>query len=189
MTCIVGVVKDGKVYIGGDSAGVAGYSLVARADSKVFVKDKFVFGFTSSFRMGQVLRYAFTPPVRHPDTDIMEYMVTSFIDGLRTALKAAGFAARDKEQEMAGTFLVGYEGRLFHIYDDYQVGEGIAGYDACGCGEDIARGALYATPDEDPHARITKALQAAETFSAGVRAPFLVLSGPVATEGGGGSKV
>lgn len=55
MTCIVGLVENNKVYIGGDSAGVAGLSLMKRADEKVFKKDEFIFGFTSSFRMGQLI--------------------------------------------------------------------------------------------------------------------------------------
>lgn len=38
MTCIVGVAEGGKVWIGGDSAGVdsGNYSLTVRADRKVF---------------------------------------------------------------------------------------------------------------------------------------------------------
>ena len=35
MTCIVGLVHEGVVYIGGDSAGVGGLSLTVRADEKV----------------------------------------------------------------------------------------------------------------------------------------------------------
>ncbi len=36
MTCIVGLVDNGKVYIGGDSAGCAGYDVRIREDQKVF---------------------------------------------------------------------------------------------------------------------------------------------------------
>ena len=35
MTCIVGIVENDHVYIAGDSAGVAGYHLDLRADSKL----------------------------------------------------------------------------------------------------------------------------------------------------------
>ena len=42
MTCIVGLVEKGNVYIGGDSAGVGGYSLTVRADRKVFRNGDFV---------------------------------------------------------------------------------------------------------------------------------------------------
>ena len=39
MTCIAGLVdSNGDIYIGGDSAGVAGYDLTIRADEKVFKK-------------------------------------------------------------------------------------------------------------------------------------------------------
>lgn len=175
MTCIAGIrTDDGRVYIGGDSAGIGGMSLSVRADQKVFINGEFLFGFTSSFRMGQVLRYAFTPPKRHPDKDIMTFMVTEFIDGVRDAFKAAGVARKSDEVEACGTFLVGYAGRLFNISDDYQVGEAACGYDAVGCGADIANGALFANSG-DPEGRIRQALQAAEAHSAGVRGPFHVL--------------
>jgi len=36
MTAICAVVHDDKVWMGGDSAGVAGYSLIPRSDPKVF---------------------------------------------------------------------------------------------------------------------------------------------------------
>lgn len=176
MTCIAGVVHDGKVYIGGDSAGVGGYSLSVRADEKVFVNGSFLFGFTSSFRMGQVLQYAFKPPKRYSDKSIMEFMVTDFIDAIREAFKGAGVAKKDSEVETCGNFLVGYEGRLFNIMDDYQVGEAACGYDAIGCGMDIALGALHVSGDVEPNSRIRGALAAAEQHSAGVRGPFKILN-------------
>jgi ATP-dependent protease HslVU (ClpYQ) peptidase subunit len=172
MTCIVGTVEDGKVFIGGDSAGVGGYSLTVRADRKVFKNGDFVLGFTSSFRMGQLLHHAFTPPKRHPDTDIDKFMVTDFVNGVRDCLKTGGYAERSNEVETGGIFLVGYAGRLFRIDSDYQVGESADGYDAAGCGEDIARGALYANPSGKPLDRLKIALEAAERFSAGVRGPY-----------------
>jgi len=172
MTCIVGIAEGGKVYIGGDSAGVGGYSLTVRADKKVFVNGDFVMGFTTSFRMGQLLHHAFTPPKRHPDTDIDKFMVTDFINAVRDCLKSGGYAGRQNETESGGTFLVGYSGRLFRIDGDYQVGEAVDGFDAVGCGDDIARGALFANPAGKPQDRLRVALEAAERFSAGVRAPF-----------------
>lgn len=62
MTCIVGLVDKGSIYMGGDSAGVAGLSVTTRADEKVFLNGPFIMGFTTSFRMGQILRYKFVPP-------------------------------------------------------------------------------------------------------------------------------
>ena len=177
MTVIVGLVHHGAVHIGGDSAGVAGYDLTIRADHKVFANGPYLFGFTSSFRMGQLIRFALTPPEPHGDLD--RFMVTEFIDAIRDCLKAGGFAKKDNEQEEGGCFLVGIQGRLFKVDDDYQVGESLDGYTAAGCGEATALGALYATTDRmAPTRRVEIALKAAERFSAGVRGPFIIRSLP-----------
>ena len=175
MTCIVGLVDKGVVYIGGDSAGVGGYSLRTRADRKVFRNGDFIFGFTTSFRMGQLLHYALNPPKRHPDTEVDKFMVTDFINAVRDCLKSGGYAEKHNDAEQGGTFLVGYAGRLFEVHGDYQVGETKSGYSAVGCGEDIALGAMFAAKGK-PRDRIEIALQAAEAFSAGVCGPFHIIS-------------
>ncbi|MGG4462618.1 hypothetical protein ABEO79_00165 [Micromonospora provocatoris] len=183
MTCIVGLVHNNRVYIGGDSAGVGGYSITTRADEKVFVKGEFVMGFTSSFRMGQLLRYKLNIPYHKPEVDTFEYMVTEFVEAVRQCLKDGGFSRSNDGEEAGGTFLVGYRGELFVIFDDYQVGKSTLGYDAVGCGEDIAKGSLYSSIDhtsfnEYPESRIIEALSASEQFNAGVRGPFKVVSSP-----------
>lgn len=180
MTCIAGIAQDGKVWIGGDSAGVAGYTLVVRADEKVFVRGEFAYGFTTSFRMGDLLRYAFSPPEQTSKQEDREYLVTSWTDALRQCLKAGGFAKVENGVERGGSFLAGYRGRLYEVCGDFQVGEAASGYAAVGCGVEIALGALFATGDDrewlPPEGRILTALAAAETHSAGVRGPFTVVS-------------
>lgn len=177
MTCIVGFVEGNSVWIGGDSAGVAGLDLTVRADQKVFRNGPMLFGFTSSFRMGQVLRYALSIPDHDPRVDVERYMVTSFIDSVRSVLKDKGFATKQNEQESGGHFLVGYRGRLFKVESDYQVGIPVDGFDACGCGDQVARGALFATAETLHGAdRVEMALRAAERHSAGVRGPFSIQS-------------
>src|SRR4051812_42965869 len=111
MTAIVGLVHDGTVHIGGDSAGGGGYSLTIRADAKVFTNGPYVMGFTSSFRMGQLLHHALKPP--EPDGDLEAFMTTTFIDAVRECLKTGGWAAKENEREEGGVFLVGVHGRLF----------------------------------------------------------------------------
>lgn len=173
MTCIVGLVDKGDVYIGGDSAGVAGLSLSIRADEKVFGNGPFVMGFTTSFRMGQLLRYKFSPPAQTVHQNDMEYMVTSFIDAARQCFSGNGFG--DKDATVGGTFLVGYKGNLYNVEGDYQVGKSQAPFDAVGCGSDLALGSLYSTEGLSPEKRINLALSAASTFSAGVAPPFVIL--------------
>ena len=175
MTCIVGLVHKGHVFLGGDSAGVDGhYRLTVRADRKVFRNGDFIMGFTSSFRMGQLLAFKFSPPKPRTGVDTMSYMVTDFIDAARALMKDGGFARMKDSAEEGGTFLVGYSGRLFHISNDFQVGESTHGFDACGCGDEIALGSLRSTRTwTDPTARLKEALESAEMFSAGVRGPFV----------------
>lgn len=178
MTCIVGLVDKGKVYIGGDSAGVdGGLGLQVRADQKVFLNGGMAFGCALSFRMGQLLRHSLHVPRHHPDDDVHKYMVVDFIDAVRKCLKEGGYASRENEVETGGLFLVGYAGRLFYIDTDYQVGETTHGYAACGCGADIALGSI-GTSSGDPRNRIKKAIEMAERHSAGVRGPFHIVSAP-----------
>ena len=176
MTCIVGLVDNGKIYMGGDSAGVSGLNIRIRADQKVFKTGEFIMGFTSSFRMGDLLKYDFNPPKRHPDIDVFKYMVTEFINEVRNCLKRGGYAKLKEGEELGGTFLVGYAGNLFKIDSDYQVGQNILPFNACGCGENYALGSLYATSCDDYHItaiqKVRVALSAAQEFSAGVREPF-----------------
>lgn len=172
MTCIVGLVFNKNVYIGGDSAGVNScFHKQIRADEKVFVKDGFIFGFTSSFRMGQLLHYSLKlPPVK---ADLMAYMVTDFVDAVRNCFKAGGYGTTLNGEDSGGFFLVGHKGRLFQIAGDYQVGEVFDRYAAVGCGQELALGSLYSSTGK-PEQRIRKALQAAAHHSAGVAAPFII---------------
>lgn len=174
MTCICGVASKGEVFIGGDSAALTGWAMTVRSDPKVFINGPFLIGFTSSFRMGQLLRFSFKPPIHHAGVSIDEYMVTSVVDAVRECLKEGGYSTKQNERESGGRFLIGYRGRLFEVTEDYQVGEALDGLAAVGCGDQVACGALYALRDLEPMERIRRALEAAERFSAGVRGPFTV---------------
>lgn len=175
MTCIVGIAVDGNVYLGADSAGVGHRGdLHLRRDAKVFRRGPFLIGFTTSFRMGQLLRFKLDVPAQCDAVDTFEFMATSFIDAVRACLSAGGFAEKEKERESGGTFLVGYRGRLFYVDNDYHVGEDIRGVAACGSGDLIALGVLYATRSKSPKARLELALEAASAFNVNVQAPFIV---------------
>jgi ATP-dependent protease HslVU (ClpYQ) peptidase subunit len=174
MTCIAGVVARGAVHLGGDSIAIGGYAMDVRTTPKVWRRGWFVIGCAGSLRAADVLRYRFapTPPPADPSFDLHRYMATDFVDALRDVLKAHGvLAVENNAEEVQAELLVGARGRLFTIDDDLQVGESEHAFAAIGCGRDLAMGALYATKGA-PRSRLTKALHAAESFSAGVRAPF-----------------
>lgn len=183
MTCIVGLVdsKRGRVIIGADSLGVDSHSFkkVVRKDRKVFRCGDFIIGCTSSYRMIDILKYKFTPPPPPLlDSDIHKYMCTDFIDEVRKVFKKSGFLKVENTfEEEGGSFLVGYKNKLFYIQGDFQVGESFSGFDSCGCGDSFANGSLYTTSKMKMSAkkRVKLALESAESLSAGVQRPFVLL--------------
>ena len=181
MTCIVGVVVNGRVWMGGDSAGVSDTDLMLRADEKVFRagrRNEFVLGFTDSFRMGQLLQFGLDDVTPPDDPKLLfRWMVKDFVDAVRELLSDGGFRKIEHEVERGGTFLVGVRGRLFHVQGDFQVAESWYYFDAVGCGKNVAIGSMYSSRDvDDPQRRVHLALSAAEAFSAGVRGPFTIIS-------------
>lgn len=173
MTCIVGMAKGGRVILGADSAGVGGaYNKHIRRDRKVFRNGELIFGFTSSFRMGQLLEFNLSPPPINEGQEAYNYAVKALIPAIRQTLKDGGYTKTVDGQECGGTFIIGFRGRLFTIYDDYQVAETIGDVAAVGCGEAYALGAMHALPDAAPMERLVAGLNAAVAYSAGVAPPF-----------------
>ena len=199
MTAIAAVIENGKLYMGGDSAGVGGYALTVRKDEKVFINGEFIIGGTTSFRMLNLLRYSFKPPEKKATSPVgkakkwfgraeswmngsekakeqtdEEFMSTCFIDAIRACFKAGGFGSGDGST--GGNFIVGCRGRLYIIDNDFQVGIPANDFAAVGCGQDLCLGSLYSTGSMPAEQRIAMALKAAEQFSAGVRGPFVIRS-------------
>jgi hypothetical protein len=163
--------------MGGDSAGVSHLNVIVRKDPKVFRNGKFLIGYTSSFRMGQLLRYKFTPPPVSKRSDLFQYMCTDFIDAARKVLKKGGYSSVESNVETGGKWLVATQGRLFTIHTDYQVGESVDLYSVVGCGADFALGSLATQPVNDPpEKRVMQSLKIATQFSSGVRPPFILLT-------------
>jgi hypothetical protein len=178
MTCIVGVTDGKTVTIGGDSAGSDDWGHVAiRSDTKVFQVGPYVMGFTTSFRMGQLLRYSLE--VEAPDSwDVDRFMATTFMNAVRTCLREGGFMKTESGQEQGGTFLVGVQGHLYVVDSDFQIGHTTAGYAAVGSGYMAALGALHATAppwfEFSPRERVELALRAASDLTAWVRPPYTI---------------
>lgn len=184
MTCIVGLVHDGIAYIGADSLGSNGYTGTIRKDKKVFhLKDinNAIIGYTSSFRMGQLLMYGtglIDPRDLHEHSIDHKYLVTKFIPNVIKLFEEGGYAQNKNGEKMGGEFLFAYKNKLYKIESDFQVSEGLYNYDACGCGEQFALGSIHSTKGliEDPITRIHMALKAASEFCVGVAPPYYILN-------------
>lgn len=175
MTCIIGLRTKEGIFIGGDSAAAEGWNIYATALKKVFLyrSSRFLIGYTSSFRMGQLLQYKLKMAAQGEQGDL-EYMVTVFVDAVRQCFKEGGFAKVENSQEEGGEFLVGYKDNLYVIYSDFQVNVSRDDYFAVGCGAHYAKGSMWATQQQEPEARIINALEAASHFSNGVCPPYYV---------------
>lgn len=177
MTCIVGYVDSGKVYIGADSCGTKCDVNTIRKDKKVFKNGEFLIGFTTSFRMGQLLRYKFKPPKIKKDEDIVKYMCTDFIDSIQKLFKDNNYGEIINGEQTGGEFLIGVRGRLFYIDPDFQVGESTKKFHSCGCGWEFALSAMYILEKTSisPENKIKLSLKSSEYFSGHVRRPFHIL--------------
>lgn len=182
MTCIVSLKQNDKIYIGGDTAAVSGLSVNVRLDVKVFRNKKMLIGYAGSFRLGQIMRFAFNPPAHPKGKDDYEYMCVDFISAVQKCFKKHGFDGQNRkdEKETCGQMLVAYKGQLYEIYEDYQVGVSSEPFTSIGCGSDLAMGAMYALhnlPKSDkisPEDKLKIALDAASTFNGGVLPPYTI---------------
>jgi len=184
MTCIVGYVdnKNRKLYLAGDSiaADVKHYHCSIRKDPKVFKRDKFLMGFTDSFRMGQLLMSdeRFKVRKQKEKESNFNFMVNAFIPAVQELFDIGGYLKIKNEVFHGGNFLVGYNGELFEIQSNFQVATYNVHYAAVGAGEFYAMASLYTSDKFDLTAeeKITLALETAVNFSGYVRPPFVILS-------------
>jgi len=183
MTLIVGIVdKNTKdIYMAGDSAATGEVVKSVVKYSKVFIRDKFIIGFCGSARMGQLLEHDERVNFRLQgslETD-MQYLVGSFIPAVQEMFRLGGFLrTNDEQQSLGGTFLIGYHGILYKIYDDFSIEYVFDDYLACGSGEYMALGSLYSTERTgglDIPYRIQIAFEAAEKFTNCVAKPITII--------------
>lgn len=201
MSVAVGLVADGVVYMGADSALTASDGSTTRIlhEPKIFRLGPMVISFVGSVRVGQIVRFQVTVPKQKPRTDVLKFMVRDFVEAVRTKLDdlgAAGTIDGDDKDGPGGhhtasmtQLLVGYAGRLFEITPDFFVSEALNGMEAIGSGGDAAIGALYAQHCflremkrrkapvvYSPRTRVMDALEAAHRATANVAPPFRIIT-------------
>ncbi len=175
MTCIVGLEHNGDVYVGADSAAVSGWKVRQTRLPKVFRNGSFLIGYTTSFRMGQILQHHLKVRPQKQGEDNASYMVHVFVEAVRECLRDKGFSKVENNREEGGLFLVGYNGTLYDVGNDFQVNSNADGLAAIGGGGDYALGALRVLEHLPPEQRLRQALEAADYFSGDVCGPFTVI--------------
>lgn len=179
MTCIIGIESNGKVYMGGDSSAISGWENERINFKKVFITSGVMIGYSTSFRMGQIIEAHLDIPTFGEGG--MYYMVNLFIPALRSVLKDNGFTTIENNHETAGSLLVGISGHLYRINEDFSVTRAMDGFTAIGIGNQFALGAMAGImrsnqPKKEPDKMILQALEIAGYFSIGVSEPYYVMS-------------
>lgn len=186
MTCVVAYKDKDSIYLGADTQGAAGYDKTDRADFKVFETHGILYGFTSSYRMGQILQYHSTKvlsEVRKEDT--FKYVVTHLVPMWRDILKNHGYTTIENNEEFGGSWVVVIDGRIFVIERDFQVGESVLPYSSVGCGMDYALGAmsiLHGDSSLNGHEKVVTAIETSMKFSCGVGGRVTVLEQSIKKE-------
>lgn len=179
MTCIIGyVADDGRVLVGGDSVAASYPDVSTIANMKVFRFQNMLIGYTSSFRMGQLLEFGLTMPEYAEPQTPYEYMVKTFVPEVRRVLKDGGFTTVSNNTEDGGQFIVGFAGHIFEVQSDFAVIEYGERFCAVGCGYAFAMGALRLMEEvegiyQTGEAKVMQALEIAGHFST-VRPPYYV---------------
>lgn len=138
MTCIIAKVVEGVVHMAGDKLGSNGYTGTISQRPKIFIKGEFLIGYTTSFRMGQLLEFSWSPPEKMESQSIDTYIYKYIVDSIKKVLTSDGFA----EDTRGGAFLFGYQGKLFSMQADFSIFE-VEDIAAVGCGADMALASLF----------------------------------------------
>lgn len=180
MTCIIGLVNKGTVWLGGDSMGSDDYNYQIQTEPKVFKKGEMIFGSAGDMRAPQLLRYALSIPRHNGNVNDMQYLTTIFTDAVIECFKARSYAKVNNSVVESG----GYRGKLYKMESNFQTCASVLNYEAVGCGGDYAKGAMYAllkgkSTTTALKTILTKALEAAAAHSVYVKPPwhFVSLSG------------
>lgn len=135
MTCIVAYIDgNGVGHMAADSAGtdVGQHTRSENVHPKIFKNGDFLIGYTTSFRMGQILQYGFSPPAHPEKMDDYAYIVTEVVPAIRNAFVEGHYKKEDALT--GGSFILIYKKKLFTIQDDYAVFETPSNFSSVGSG-------------------------------------------------------
>ena len=170
MTCIVGIVDDGIVYIGGDRGASDGSAIVSLATPKVYIRDEWIFGYAGSLGICQKMQII-NIPILEEDDDPFIILRMDIVDAFKAMIDAQGITLNEDNDT---DILIGCRGRLFEFSpSDWSVAE--IKQTAIGSGGNFALGSLHTSIDADPIDRIGIALGAAITYSPSCQGPIDII--------------
>lgn len=173
MSVVVGVEGDQYVAMAGDHFWGHQDRSICKTQPKVFRKPlaqhpsigeestEMLIGVTGRPRVSQLLRFHFNAPTREHGP--LVYLTGSFVTALKSLFHNHGILKEEHEvQEVyESSILVGIEGGIYQISNNFQVTRAEEGYMAIGVGYKFAYGALASMDEElTPDTRATRAVRA-----------------------------
>jgi len=167
MTCIVGMVDNGYVYIGGERGASDDNAIISSTRPKVGVRNGWIYGFAGTFGIGQLIECIDLPPLDR-DEDVYTYIRLDIVEKLKGAIESY---SKDNEENTT-EWLIGCQGRLFEMSSaDWGVCE--VSYTSIGSGFPYALGSLYTSiRTKDVEKRLRMAISAAIEYSPSCRGPI-----------------
>lgn len=172
MTCMVGLIDNGTIYMGGDSVASDGISLLTTDFPKVFRVGKLLFGFAGAYRGAQLVKDFLRAPLHLKGLSDYQYIVKKLVPAIASVYDNGGFGA-----DPDGTFfLIGYRGKLYWLAPGLSVYLPVDNYYATGSSAPYVLGSLHASASTVwmPRYRLEVAFQAASYYDAAVRGPFVI---------------
>ena len=174
MSCVVGLIDNGRVWMGGDSQAIdaVGYQDID-ANPKVFHRGNLLLGAVGSIRLRQLLRYEELPSLRVVEPGLS---IEVLAEAIRQIAKENDLVT---DGEIPGAaVMVGFAGHLALIQTNFGVISPMCGYSATGTGGPVALGALSVLMHSNKSAeeRVRQALAASAQWQATVRPPFVIES-------------
>lgn len=162
MTVIVGLVTENKLWVAGDRLASTNYMKYYPEQPKVFVKKKFIYGASGSFRSIDFLHHRFKEPKRPKKMDFERYMKTLYVEALYEAYQASEIPL-DEEGDQPD-IIVGYGDALYKIQNDFSLLR-FDTFVSIGSGSEFAIGAMAVLEDVEPKERLIRTIEAVSTYN------------------------
>lgn len=135
MTCIIAHTDGVSSFLAGDKLGSNGFTKTVQTEPKVFekefiklhddgltrTKEVMALGYTTSFRMGQLLNYNLNLPEQDASQTFSQYLVLKVIPIIRQMFKEE-WGARDASQDVGGgQFIILHNHTIYEVQEDFSV--------------------------------------------------------------------
>jgi ATP-dependent protease HslVU (ClpYQ) peptidase subunit len=180
MTTLVGIQGSDFCVLAADSQITDGDQRIISTDTpKIIETGKFLIGLTGDSRPGDILGYAWKPPLYRGE-DPVRFMGGKVIPSISTAFKEGNYEIDNKEMNFS--YLIAFNGNLFSIGGDLSFNASERGLFSAGSGGNYALGYLYSLPPKTYNKLLTasvvaeKAVEIASKLDINTHPPIQVIS-------------